>query len=126
MFPIRKQQHKRSSQSQWLPLSLLSSQNERRYNCSHTVTRRLIERVFGQWKQRLQIPLRLHMNAAKNVVVACACLHNMIKRDQIQTVEDLEGSNAVEATNNCTYFFPVTLIGSNSEDLLLCSTCISS
>ena len=72
--------------------------------------------MFGQWKQRfrcLQIPIRLNLEAAQDVIVACACLHNLIKRHGVETAENLNDDDAaalVEPKYD-TSLFPDTLVG---------------
>ena len=91
-------------------------ESERRYNRAHILTRGLIERVFGQLKQRfrcLKIPIRLNLSGAQNVIVACACLHNMIKKHRLETEgnTDEEEPAAFMEVNHNQPVWPDTLRG---------------
>ncbi|XP_063598943.1 putative nuclease HARBI1 [Penaeus indicus] len=51
-----------------------------RYNASHMRTRRVIERAFDVLKRRwavLSAPLRTKLETSKNIIMACAVLHNI-------------------------------------------------
>lgn len=56
------------------------SQAEERYNTSHIKTRNSVERQYGVMKRRfpaLAIGLRIKLETAVNVIVACCILHNI-------------------------------------------------
>lgn len=53
---------------------------ERRYNAPHIRTRNLTERTFGILKRRfaaLSTPIRTKLTNIKNIILACAVLHNL-------------------------------------------------
>lgn len=55
---------------------------EERYNRAHVSTRNVVERLFGQWKQRFRCLLRgmtVSLETAKTMIVAMAVLHNLAK-----------------------------------------------
>ncbi|XP_055635300.1 putative nuclease HARBI1 [Toxorhynchites rutilus septentrionalis] len=68
----------------WLmtPFKNPSSAEQRSYNIMHTRERVIIERVFGQAKQRfpiLQSKIRISTERVPQMVVACFVLHNVAK-----------------------------------------------
>lgn len=80
------------------PLLAPRTDKERRYNASHIRTRNLIERTFGILKRRfavLSIPVRTKLANTKNIIVACAVLHNIaimnrLPLDEPQDVDVLD------------------------------------
>lgn len=65
---------------------------ERRYNTSHIRTRNVIERTYGQWKQRFRClkMLRTTRPLSQKIIVATACLHNYAKSLQLPMDNDFE------------------------------------
>lgn len=62
------------------------------YNESQIRTRNVVERSYGVLKRRfpvLSLGMRLHMETIKNIIVACAVLHNLCidQRDRLPPVE---------------------------------------
>lgn len=77
------------------------SESERKYNEAQIATRNPIERCFGVLKRRfacLSMGLRVKLDTAMNVIVACAILHNIAishndltdNLPEIPTLEDVE------------------------------------
>ena len=70
-----------------------NTQAQHRYNQSHVATRSVVERTFGQWKERfrcLLTPLRMALPNSQNVVIAAACLYNLAISLNIPIPEDNE------------------------------------
>lgn len=70
--------------SPWLMTPFKPPQNpaERNFNLTHAQDRVIIERVFGQLKQRfpiLQSKIRVSLDKVPKIVVCCAVLHNISK-----------------------------------------------
>ena len=66
---------------------------ERRYNTDHILTRNVIERTFGQWKQRFRClkMLRTHLPLSQKIIVATACLHNNYAKSlRLPMADDVE------------------------------------
>lgn len=91
------------------PLRQPRSNRERHYNTSHKTTRNVVERCFGCWKGRfrcLTIGLNTNLNTSKNIILACAVLHNLIilwKEDVNEFFEEDQGNmvdDIVEAEVN--------------------------
>lgn len=62
------------------PVLSPASIRERNYNEAHVKTRNVIERAFGVWKKRfavLSVPIRTKIETTKNIILACAVLHNI-------------------------------------------------
>jgi hypothetical protein len=75
------------------PFLNLDTHAQLRYNRSHIVTRTVVEKTFGQWKERfrcLLTPLRLALPTSQNVVIATACLHNLAISLKIPIPDDHE------------------------------------
>ncbi|KAF2887783.1 hypothetical protein ILUMI_18390 [Ignelater luminosus] len=63
-----------------IPLLNLRTPAEQAYSRAHILTRNIIERAFGVVKRRfscLSIGMRLKMNTALAMIVACFVLHNI-------------------------------------------------
>ncbi|KAL2099465.1 hypothetical protein ACEWY4_005945 [Coilia grayii] len=75
------------------------------YNRAHKVTRAVVERAIGVWKQRFRClnkgagGLQLHPRKCCAVIVVTALLHNMALRANIQLPDD-EGLHDEEAEDN--------------------------
>ncbi|XP_061190799.1 putative nuclease HARBI1 [Saccostrea echinata] len=68
----------------WLLTPFLNpaTQQERRYNGSHKVTRCIVKRTIGQWKRRFHVlhsEIRMCPERACRIIMACAVLHNLAK-----------------------------------------------
>ena len=79
-----------------------TSNAEKRYNADHVRTRNVIERTFGQWKQRFRClkKLRLKLSVSQKVVVATACLHNYAKMLKIPLEEGNDNENVSNDNSN--------------------------
>ena len=71
------------------------TQNQRRYNRAHILTRNVIERVFGVLKRRfscLYFGLRLKMETSLCVIITCCVLHTIAimhrEADDFQNIDD--------------------------------------
>ncbi|XP_064109980.1 putative nuclease HARBI1 [Macrobrachium nipponense] len=77
------------------PFLAPNTHKQRHYNVAHIRTRNLIERAIGLLKKRfavLSIPVRTKLNNTKNIIIACAVLHNcaITNRIPLQDEENLE------------------------------------
>ena len=77
------------------PVARPLTQNQRRYNRAHILTRNVIERVFGVLKRRfscLYFGLRLKMETSLCVIITCCVLHNIAimhrEADDFQNIDD--------------------------------------
>ncbi|KAJ4427679.1 hypothetical protein ANN_25328 [Periplaneta americana] len=62
------------------PLRNPETRQERVYNTCHKKTRNVVERCFGCWKGRFRCLTKnigTRLGTAKNIIVACAVLHNL-------------------------------------------------
>lgn len=80
------------------------TERERNYNRAHIRTRGQIERAFGQLKQRfrcLRNGIRLRLDVAQETIVACVCLHNLVRRsNRTADYDDLEIDDVLELEND--------------------------
>ena len=58
------------------PVANPTTTQEKNFNKAHIKIRGKVERMFGIWKQRFRIQLRMHLQKSLVVIVATACLHN--------------------------------------------------
>lgn len=93
------------------------SSSQRRFNRAHTLTRNLIEKTFGQMKNKFRIcfnGIAVKLNTAKNIIVAIAVLHNIARdhncvflddgSDELgDENEDLNAEETDENTNTVTH-----------------------
>ncbi|XP_046408558.1 putative nuclease HARBI1 [Ischnura elegans] len=75
------------------------------YNKCHTKTRNVIERMFGIWKRRfpvLSIGLRLSLDMALRVIVACGVLHNLaiLSNEDIPPIEIVHEIEAIDVEDD--------------------------
>ncbi|KAI8037917.1 hypothetical protein M5D96_009418 [Drosophila gunungcola] len=62
------------------PVAKPTTEAEKRYNESQIATVNIVSRCFEAWKRRfpvLSYGMRIHVDTAKVVIVACAVLHNI-------------------------------------------------
>lgn len=87
------------------------SPSQQRYNIAHIKTRNIIERLFGQLKNKFRCcfnGIAVDLNTAKNMIVAIAVLHNIARErnipfvdcDEIDNNEELHLSNENMETEN--------------------------
>lgn len=73
------------------PLLQCNTRAERRYNYALCQARVKIENLFGTWKRRfpcLRYTLRLKLYTTLIVIVACAVLHNLARRENVAMPAD--------------------------------------
>lgn len=91
--------------SPWLMTPFKPPQNdlERHYNLIHAQDRVIIERVFGQLKQRFPIlknKVRVSLDKVPKIVVCCAVLHNISKHLNDGWDYDFEENNELLIEDN--------------------------
>ncbi|XP_052848338.1 LOW QUALITY PROTEIN: putative nuclease HARBI1 [Drosophila gunungcola] len=70
----------KSSKYMMTPVAKPTTEAEKRYNESQIATVNIVSRCFEAWKRRfpvLSYGMRIHVDTAKVVIVACAVLHNI-------------------------------------------------
>ncbi|CAH2015864.1 unnamed protein product [Acanthoscelides obtectus] len=78
------------------PFRQPQTESERRYNRLHSKERVVIERVFGQLKQRFPIlanRIRLPIRNVPKIIICCAILHNISKYLQDEFDYGIENNN---------------------------------
>lgn len=84
------------------PIANPTTAAQKLYNESHIRTRNVIERTFGVWKRRfpiLSVGIRTQLPLAQAIVVACAVLQNIAKKNQDELIDagidtgDIMGDN---------------------------------
>lgn len=75
------------------PFLTPQTEKEVRYNAAHVKTRNVIERAFGVLKRRFSVlstPVRTKLANTKNIIVACAVLHNIAIMNRLPLGDEVE------------------------------------
>ncbi|GBP13519.1 Putative nuclease HARBI1 [Eumeta japonica] len=104
----------RSTSYMLMPVANSTTYSQIRYNKAQMTTRNVVERLFGQWKQRFRGLLRglsQSINTVKIIIVAMAVLHN-ISLDV--RAEQTDWSDYEDSENEDTIQTPDTTISQNN------------